>query len=216
MLDELPADPGALVVLVDEDGEFHGALAVGHQVLARGIPLVRDPDGRPFSYSYAIDSAVDGGPPGGLYAYPRMDALVLGGSAIPADVEPGEEWAGHVDGPTRTIDDVTVPARIVETNAELLSGYAGVDLDGADLAARYGYRPVRDPDGEGVRIEREVVDGRQVVHNYGHGGAGVALSWGSAAEAAALVGEVVDPDPGPIDVPAEFAVADRLAGVVRS
>jgi D-amino-acid oxidase len=36
-----------------------------------------------------------------------------------------------------------------------------------------------------VRLEAEVLaDGRQVVHNYGHGGAGVSLSWGCAAEAA--------------------------------
>lgn len=189
---------------------------VGHQVLARGVPPVRDPAGRLFSYSYVTDDRAPPDQSGLVYSYPRMDALVLGGSRIPADVAPGEPWNGEIDGPTRTIDGIDVPARIVETNADLLRGYAGVDLDDAVLTARYGYRPVRDPDGEGVRIEREAVDGRPVVHNYGHGGAGVTLSWGSAAEVGSLVREVVEPDPGPVDVPVEYAVAERLAKLVRS
>lgn len=189
---------------------------VGHQVLAGGLPPIRGPDGRPFSVSYAPAPAEVVGPPGGLYAYPRTDTLVLGGTRIPADVAPGEDWDGEIDGPTRTIDGVTVPARIVDGNADLLSSYADVDLAEADLTARYGYRPVRDPDGEGVRIEREELDGRPVVHDYGHGGAGVTLSWGSAERVASLVGEVVEPDPRPVDVPPAFAVAEPLAELIRA
>lgn len=189
---------------------------VGHQVVARGLPPVRDPDGRLFAYSYTAGEAAPPEQTGLAYAYPRMDCLVLGGSRIPADVEPGQPWDGDIDGPTRTIDGVRVPARLVELNADLLSDYAGVDLADADLTARYGYRPVRDPDGEGVRIELEAVDGRPIVHNYGHGGAGVTLSWGSAARVGALVRDVVEPDPGPVDVPPEFVVAERLATMLRT
>jgi len=47
------------------------------------------------------------------------------------------------------------------------------------VAQRVGLRPVRSQ----VRLER-VGD---LVHCYGHGGAGVTLSWGCAAEVAALV-----------------------------
>ena len=65
-----------------------------------------------------------------------------------------------------------------------------VDADGAVLASgwtadaeglrhRVGLRPAR----SSVRLER---DGR-VVHCYGHGGAGVTLAWGCAAEVAGLV-----------------------------
>jgi glycine/D-amino acid oxidase-like deaminating enzyme len=47
-----------------------------------------------------------------------------------------------------------------------------------------GIRPFRR---SGPRIEREASGGKVVVHNYGHGGAGYTLSWGSASEAADLV-----------------------------
>ena len=52
------------------------------------------------------------------------------------------------------------------------------------LGHRVGLRPAR----PAVRLEVEVTDGRRVVHCYGHGGAGVTLSWGCADEVAALVG----------------------------
>jgi len=38
-----------------------------------------------------------------------------------------------------------------------------------------------------VRLEVEEVGGRRVIHNYGHGGAGVTLSWGCAEEVTAWV-----------------------------
>jgi glycine/D-amino acid oxidase-like deaminating enzyme len=47
-----------------------------------------------------------------------------------------------------------------------------------------GIRPFRRG---GPRIEREEVAGKTVVHNYGHGGAGYTLSWGSATVAAELL-----------------------------
>jgi D-amino-acid oxidase len=48
------------------------------------------------------------------------------------------------------------------------------------LAERVGLRPFRK---SGVRLERDrLVDGRTVIHNYGHGGAGFTLSWGCARE----------------------------------
>jgi D-amino-acid oxidase len=50
---------------------------------------------------------------------------------------------------------------------------------------RVGLRPAR----TAVRLEREVLPGgRALVHNYGHGGAGITVAWGCAREAAELVG----------------------------
>lgn len=50
-----------------------------------------------------------------------------------------------------------------------------------------GLRPYRKP---GFRIELEQFGDANVIHNYGHGGAGVTLSWGSAQAATKLVTSV--------------------------
>ena len=52
-----------------------------------------------------------------------------------------------------------------------------------------GLRPFRP---SGFRVEAETMEGKTVVHNYGHGGGGMSLSWGSshlAVEAALATGE---------------------------
>ena len=52
------------------------------------------------------------------------------------------------------------------------------------LAHRVGLRPVRPQ----VRLESEILGtGQLVVHNYGHGGAGITLSWGCARDVAELI-----------------------------
>jgi D-amino-acid oxidase len=59
--------------------------------------------------------------------------------------------------------------------------------DGQVVRCVAGIRPFRRG---GPRIERQQVAGKLVVHNYGHGGAGYTLSWGSAVEAAELLRDV--------------------------
>lgn len=59
-------------------------------------------------------------------------------------------------------------------------------LEAPDLSADAVIRQVVDlrPYREGqIRIELEEKDGKIIVHNYGHGGAGLTLSWGSVSEA---------------------------------
>jgi D-amino-acid oxidase len=48
---------------------------------------------------------------------------------------------------------------------------------------RVGLRPQRDM----IRVEDEIIDGARCIHNYGHGGLGVTLSWGCAREVADLL-----------------------------
>jgi D-amino-acid oxidase len=64
---------------------------------------------------------------------------------------------------------------------EFLPALAAAEVDAAE-PVRVGLRPFRRG---GVRLGRE--PGRRLVHNYGHGGSGVTLSWGCALEAAELV-----------------------------
>lgn len=96
-----------------------------------------------------------------VYVFPQPDRVVLGGTAR--------------DGEWSTEADPRAAAEIVRrcTRAE-------PRLAGARVLRRYaGLRPYRPQ----VRLERE----GPCVHNYGHGGSGVTVSWGCAAEAAALV-----------------------------
>ena len=57
-----------------------------------------------------------------------------------------------------------------------------------------GHRPFRST---GFRVEREDYDGKFVVHNYGHGGGGLSLGWGSSALA---VRQAADLAPGEVAV----------------
>lgn len=88
-------------------------------------------------------------------------------------------------GGSDTASDVLAVSRAEA--ADIVQRCAVVDGCG-DIRVRtveVGIRPIRDA---GVRLEPEVVDGRTVVHNYGHGGAGFTLSWGCAQDVVRLVG----------------------------
>jgi len=50
-----------------------------------------------------------------------------------------------------------------------------------------GHRPFRP---SGFRVEREQFDDKTVVHNYGHGGGGLSLGWGSSALAVREAGDL--------------------------
>ncbi len=103
---------------------------------------------------------------GPTYVVPRSRDIVVGGT------EEERSW-------DRTPDETT--ARDVLARARALVP----ELDGARVVAhRVGLRPAR----PAVRLEAETSrTGGQVVHCYGHGGAGVTLSWGCAEEVARLV-----------------------------
>jgi D-amino-acid oxidase len=99
------------------------------------------------------------------YFFPQPGRLVLGGTADE------DAWALE--------PDPAVAEAIVRRCAALRPEIAGARV----LEHRVGLRPARDA----VRLERELLpDGRVVVHNYGHGGAGVTVAWGCAEEAAGL------------------------------
>ncbi|HET6582705.1 MAG TPA: FAD-dependent oxidoreductase [Nannocystaceae bacterium] len=99
------------------------------------------------------------------YVVPRGDDVVLGGTT-----EIGDE-----DLAVRPAATAAILARVRALHPAL--GDARV------LAHAVGLRPGRST----VRLEPERIDAGLVVHDYGHGGAGVTLSWGCAAEVVAIV-----------------------------
>ena len=76
--------------------------------------------------------------------------------------------------------------RAVETHPELTGGKG---VEGLDIIRHgVGLRPLREG---GVRIEKEMIDGTWVVHNYGHAGWGYQGSYGCAERVVELVDEIV-------------------------
>jgi D-amino-acid oxidase len=101
-----------------------------------------------------------------VYVFPHGEVAVLGGT------EEAGDWS--------RVPDPGTARRILRdcTAAEPRLARARV------IGHRVGLRPARPT----VRLEAEP-GGLPVVHNYGHGGAGVTLSWGCAREAARLARE---------------------------
>ena len=99
------------------------------------------------------------------YIVPRQEDVILGGTSD--------------EGATDLTPDPGCGAAILERCVALEPRLRGVRVLG-DLV---GLRPCR-PE---VRLERDLAAPRPLVHNYGHGGAGITLSWGCAREAAALL-----------------------------
>lgn len=99
------------------------------------------------------------------YFLPQGDVLLLGGSAEKGEAE--------------RLADAEIAAAIVRRCVEIFPVIGGADV----LGHRAGIRPWRSE----VRLEHEDLGDRHLVHNYGHGGAGVSLSWGCAEDVADIV-----------------------------
>ena len=103
---------------------------------------------------------------GPTYVVPRSTDIVVGGT------DDEGVWDRH--------PDQVVAAEILARARALVPELKGA----AVLGHRVGLRPVRPT----VRLEAVTTSaGRRVVHCYGHGGAGLTLSWGCADEVAAFV-----------------------------
>ncbi|MFT4307621.1 MAG: FAD-dependent oxidoreductase [Microbacterium sp.] len=157
-IDDLAAIDGADVV-VNATGQGSAAL-VGDDLVRPG----RGQTVRLENPGIVRTTIVRDGPLAPLFVVPRFDDVVVGG-------------------PTQEGSWDTAPDPALE--AELLRRAVLVEpsLLGARIVQRaVGLRPLR-PE---VRLEAETIGARTVVHCYGHGGAGVALCWGTAREAAVL------------------------------
>lgn len=74
--------------------------------------------------------------------------------------------------------------------------FVPVEVDRSRLVrSTVGLRPYRN---SGFRLEAERLDGKQLIHCYGHGGGGITLSWGTANIAVGLLSGY--PPSGPVAV----------------
>jgi D-amino-acid oxidase len=108
------------------------------------------------------------GPPGAAEwasFVPHADQVVLGGIAQP------DVWD--------TRPDPAIADAILQRCIAIEPRLAGADV----LEHRVGLRPYRDV----VRVEPEMINGSLCIHNYGHGGLGVTLSWGCGEAVADLL-----------------------------
>jgi D-amino-acid oxidase len=162
-----------------ELAEITGFGGTGAQVVVNctGVAardVVPDPEVRPIRGQVVIaeNPGVEefliarGEPPDTVYMFPHGDTIVLGGT-----VEYDEE---------ELTPKPHIAERIVADCADLEPRLRGVRIVGH----RVGLRPYRPQ----VRLEpEELPDGTVLWHNYGHGGAGISLSWGCASELAAAL-----------------------------
>lgn len=107
----------------------------------------------------------DGNPDGMTYIVPRRDDIVCGGTAQVGswDTEPDEQ----------------TERAILDRTARLVPALSGLPV----LSRAVGLRPARDD----VRLEHVAGHPLPVIACYGHGGAGVTLSWGCAETVSELV-----------------------------
>ncbi len=101
------------------------------------------------------------------YIVPRSKDMILGGVAQEGNwsLEPTEEDRNF----------------ILEKCSKIIP-----NLDKAEIIEDIvGLRPGRSE----VRLEKEITSNKTIIHNYGHGGSGVTLSWGCAEEVVELANE---------------------------
>ena len=112
---------------------------------------------------------------------PRSDYLIVGSLyETEYDIETADE-ATH----QRLMELLHHRGAISAETAAILTYLSGT----APVKLIAGLRPARKG---GVRLEREVISGKIVVHNYGHGGSGITLSWGTVESAIALLDGAID------------------------
>jgi D-amino-acid oxidase len=112
-------------------------------------------------------------PAGRAYVHPRTSDCILGGTLQEND------WDTEVDPATAE--------SIIARCTSIVPGLADAQV----IEHIVGLRPGR-PE---VRLEENPSDagGVRIVHNYGHGGAGVTLAWGCAEDVTRIIGDKCHP-----------------------
>jgi len=149
-------------LVVNCTGLASGSLANDSSVRpVRGqVVILGNPDGLS---TWWVDETGDPATP--TYVFPHPGRIVVGGTVTPDD------WS--------TTPDEATATDILRRATVLVPELAQLPV----LGHRVGLRPARPV----VRLETVRSPGSTVVHCYGHGGAGITLSWGCAGDVLAEV-----------------------------
>jgi len=168
-------DVNPITSLTEVTQHAHGAPVIVNCTGVAARTLVPDPAVHPIRGQVVVianpgieEFTIDhsDGPAAVTYLFPHRDTVLLGGTMDDGDgdTEPRPEVAERIVAGCARIEPKVRQAPV--------------------LGHRVGLRPGR-PE---VRLDAEPLDGGRVLwHNYGHGGAGVTLSWACAREIAAGV-----------------------------
>ena len=154
------------------------------------IPINKKPSdnrGEYSSYSYKTENGDS------AYVYARNDKLILGGTNQKGIYDSKMDTWEPINPQNQDMIQIgknKIPSHILNINKEILSEFMGIKVNLDDAKSVIGYRPVRDIHGDGVRLELEKLQDKSVIHNYGHGGAGVTLSWGCAKEVLDIINNI--------------------------
>ncbi len=165
----------------------------GKQILVPKAPRLIGKRQLPVAYNYTPKVEIfprGDGNPEYLHFFSRIDGWLLGQTREPGILNQTGEWEGITSPvPTQNFNGIDIPIPMVELNRAILSNWLNAEFADEHLVAREGYRYYRDPAGSGVRLESEAKENAMIVHNYGHGGSGITMSWGCAIEAARIVSQ---------------------------
>lgn len=200
--EEVAALPGDIVIncsgvgtvnLFEDPAEHE--LIRGHLIHIKNKRPVMHDQNQICSYNYTPGTstyATPEGKPSDVYFYPANGKWILGGSRQRGTINAEGAWEGTEHKKTRVIAGREVPTAIIDLNNEILQTTFGITIDQEqpNMEVHVGYRYTRKNASGGLRLEPEETGSKFIIHNYGHGGAGVTISWGCALNVLKLVQSV--------------------------
>lgn len=179
---------GSVSLFDDRDKQL---LMRGHLLHRKSAPLIKNGSDKVISYNYTPITSIYAdleGEPCDVYCYPRQGGWILGGSRQKGSISKDGQWqANEVESTLYELDGISFPSQIIDLNRQIIEHTFGLSFgDLKDLSPAIAYRFIRS-ENNGLRLDSEITSGKKVYHNYGHGGAGVTLSWGCALQVAAEI-----------------------------